>query len=651
MIPNQVDTYLRIIIITLLSSIRIIFMTFFNRLSGNDFREQSDDSYIDDSYIIDNAWITTKDSQQGFKLWQIMFPVRRPILVAMLMSGLATLFMLSSLCCLAWAVHLLWAFPGEWPVQALMAAFGCTIGSYVLRLMAFSQSHNAAFRLETILRSMLVRHASQLSQGAIQSLGVGALSKVIQDDVKSLHVFVADSTPLFARAILTPLLTLGLLMWLNWQLALAAIAVLLLGGGVMRFARRNAANMYQQYNKTRERVSGAVIEFVQAMPVIRTFDSSSATFSRYQNALTDWLAVVTAWYRQSSFSARFSFAILNPLPTILVLLWVSDGLNLQVSMTFSHWVGVLLLVSGMAESVMPFMMLSRLVAQTRMSIERIRQVMCEPVFSEPVLEKQPRDGSIRFEHVSFRYGEQETETLHDVDFTVPAGSVVALVGPSGSGKTTVTRLLLKFWETTEGRIRIGGVEIRAMTAETLMQQISFVFQDNFLFADTIINNIRLGQTHQSRAAVIAAAKAAQAHEFIQSLPQGYDTPVGERGTLLSGGQCQRIAIARAILQDRPIIVLDEPTAFADPENEAKLIRGLAALIVGKTVVMVAHRLSMVVDADQILVFSQGRLVESGHHAQLVAQRGLYARLWQQYQQVQHWRIGESSSLAAVEEHA
>ncbi|MEI8633566.1 ABC transporter transmembrane domain-containing protein [Vibrio sp. PP-XX7] len=202
-----------------------------------------------DRYVVDDSWLAGGEHAQKFGLWQIMVPVRGQIIVAMLLSGFSALFMLSSLLCLAWSVRQLWAFLGLWPTSVLAAAFGCTIGSYVTRLLAFNASHYAAFRLETVLRILLTRRISQLSLGTVQSLGVGALSKIIQDDVKSLHVFVADSTPLYARAVLTPLLTLGILLWLNWQLALAAIAVLLIGGGVMRFARRNAVTMYQRYRR------------------------------------------------------------------------------------------------------------------------------------------------------------------------------------------------------------------------------------------------------------------------------------------------------------------------------------------------------------------------------------------------------------------
>jgi len=294
----------------------------------------------------------------------------------------------------------------------------------------------------------------------------------------------------------------------------------------------------------------------------------------------------------------------------------------------------------MAESLLPLMSLKHLVAKTQMSIHRIHEVLAEPELPVPekTAAKTPEDASLCFEQVDFCYTPDGALVLQDVSFEVPAGTVTALVGPSGAGKTTVARLIPRFWDVTGGSIRIGGVDVREMLPETLMQQVAFVFQDTFLFADTLANNIRLGLPEATLDEVMAAAKAAQAHDFIMALPQGYDTQAGERGVFLSGGQRQRITIARAILQNRPILVLDEATAFADPENEAALVAALANLMQGKTVLMVAHRLSTIRDADQILVFDQGRLVERGQHNGLVAQAGVYARLWRNYEQAQDWAL-------------
>ncbi len=576
-----------------------------------------------------------------------MHPVRGQIRFAMLLSALSAACALASLGMLAWTMHGLPAAPQRWPLLPLAAALALTVVSYVLRLLAFNQSHFAAFRLETLLRTRLSEHLARVSMGYIEAMGSGALTKVMQDDVKALHVFVADSTPLYARAYAAPAITFVALWLLDWRLALAATAVLVVGFGILGWVMRKSTGLIQEYNAAREQVSAAVVEFVQAMPVVRTFDTGNTTFGRYQRALDAYLEMVTRWYRSVAFSSRFSLAVLSPMPTLAVLLWLGSWFYLHDTLNFSTWLAVLLIGTGMAEAMTPLMSLKHLINKTELSIARIHEVMSEPEMPLPVpgREQQPLDAGVRFERVTFRYGSDSEDVLRDVSFTVPQGSVCALVGPSGAGKTTVARLIPRFRDVTAGRVCVGGVDVRDMLPQTLMRQVAFVFQDTFLFADSIADNIRLGMPEAGMAEVVAAAKVAQAHEFIMNLPQGYETKAGERGVFLSGGQRQRITIARAILQNRPILVLDEATAFADPENEAALVAALSELMRGKTVIMVAHRLSTIRDADQILVFDRGRLAENGKHDELLSADGLYARLWRSYTRAQSWALNPRENMA------
>lgn len=575
----------------------------------------------------------------------IMRPVQGQIRFAMVLAGLATACALGALAVLAWAVYALLAEPGQWPWALFGLTVVLTMLAFVLRLSAFNQSHYAAFRLETRLRIDLAKHLARVPLGYVQQTGSGALTKVMTDDVKALHVFVADSTPLYARAYVSPVFTFVLLWWLDWRLALAATAVLGIGMAVVPLATRGSAEMMQRYHAAGENVSKAVVEYVQAMPVVRTFDTGKTSFQRYQRALDEFMEVLLQWYRMAGFSSRLSVAILNPLPTLAVLVWLGGWLISRDALAASTWLAVLLVGSGMAESLLPLMSLKHLVAKTRMSIHRIQEVLAElelPVLQEQQV-KTPMDGSVCFEQVDFRYAGDGPLVLQNVSFNVPEGTVTALVGPSGAGKTTVARLIPRLWDVSAGCVKVGGVDVRKLLPDVLMQHVAFVFQDTFLFADTVVNNIRLGLEDATLDEVMAAARAAQAHNFIKRLPQGYDTSVGERGIFLSGGQRQRITIARAILQNRPILVLDEATAFADPENEAALVAALSNLMRGKTVLMVAHRLSTIRDADQILVFDQGRLAERGRHDALVAQGGVYARLWNHYEKAQDWALlGERS---------
>lgn len=577
--------------------------------------------------------------------WAIMRPVRGRIRFSMGLASVATVLGLAFLLALAWTVRRLDAQPHVWPVAPMTCACLCLIGSYLARLSAFGQSHLAAFRLEKILRSELVDHLARVPLGTQQQVGASALSTVVHDDVKALHVFVADSTPLYARAFVGPAVMLAALCCLDWRFALGAIAVTVIGFGVLTLAMRHTAEMSRPYNDARERVSAAVVEFVQAMPVVRTFDTGHATFGRYQSALDAYLAVLTRWYRQAGFGARFSFATLNPLPTLLVLLWLGAALLARGSTDFGTWIAVLLVGTGVAEAVTPMMVLNHMVAKAKLSVARIHEVMELPEVVEPSDARVPRDASVTFDNVSFRYGDEgAAPVLCDVSFHVAQGTTAALVGASGAGKTTVATLIPRFWDVDAGRVLIGGVDVREMTTDVLMSQVAFVFQDTFLFADTIASNIRMGSPDSTMDDVMAAAAAAQAHDFISRLPNGYDTLAGERGAFLSGGQRQRIAIARAILQNRPILVLDEATAYADPENEAALMDALLHLMRGKTVIMVAHRLSTVRDADQILVFDRGSLVEHGRHDMLASQPGVYARMWESYARVRRWalRVGDGA---------
>jgi len=585
--------------------------------------------------------------------WHIMAPVRGQIRVAMGLSCLSCLCTLAALAALAAAVHALHSDAASWsPWSTMGVALAATVAAFVLRRVAFDQSHYAAFKLETLLRTQLTHAIGQWPLGRVQTVGAGALAKVVFDDVKALHVFVADSTPLYARAYFLPLATLGVLLWLDWRLALAAVAVLAAGMAMLAGILKNRADIMRRYHQARERVSSAIIEYVQAMPVVRLFDTGHTTFGRYQRALEDYLHMLGGWWEKTGLAAKTSMAILNPMPTLAVLLWLGawwlwrDGAG--GGLDFSTWVAVLLLGTGMAEALTPLHNLGHMIDSAKLSIARIQEVLAAPPLPQVARAATlPHDASVVFEDVSFRYERDDADALSHVSFSAAPGTVTALVGPSGAGKTTVTRLLARFWDVTSGRITIGGVDVRDLPLDTLMAQVSLVFQDTFLFAGSIAENIRLGMPDATQAQVEAAARAAQAHDFIAALPQGYDTPAGERGVFLSGGQRQRITIARAILQNRPILLLDEATAFADPENEAALVAALSVLMRGKTVLMVAHRLATISDADQILVFDRGCLVEHGRHDALLRQHGVYARLWDGTQRAQRWALRATAGAGSA----
>jgi len=599
--------------------------------------------------------------------WAIMNPVKERIRLSMVfscLSCLCTLFMLLSLSLaihvlslneyVNWQENILSIGSKEFSAQtvlyfSLISALIMSIGAYLLRKTSFDTSHYAAFKLETILRTNLTEHISHLGMGDILRIGSGALSKVIYDDVKELHVYVADSSPMYAKAYFMPVITLILLLLIDWRLALVALSVLSFGLIVLYLIMRNRSEIMRQYTQGREQVSSAIIEYVQAMPVVRNFDTGQTTFKRYQNALDNYLQMFSALWLKMGISAKTTMAILNAMPTLATLLWFGAYLLINDYISFSTWVAVLLIGTGMAEALTPLHNLGHMIDKAKISANRIEQIMqTTPLVEVQTAKQLPKDMSITFDKVSFSYeNDKNNLALKDISFSIKPNTITALVGSSGAGKTTIVKLLARFWDVTNGEILLGGVNIRNLPIDTLMQYISVVFQDTFLFSGTIAENIAQGIPNYNLEDLKNAAKAAKAHEFIEQLPKGYDTSIGERGIFLSGGQRQRITIARAILQNRPILLLDEATAFSDPENEALIIEGLSHLMQNKTVILVAHRLSTITDVDNILVFDKGCLVEQGSHNYLLEQNNKYAKFWNSYQQASNWTLNRTTETEDI----
>lgn len=580
---------------------------------------------------------TADAAPSGQGIWRLMSPVWPGIVLAMGMAATGVILALGAVACLAGTLSGLLRSGGQ-PWLWFAAAVILTVGSFFLRIHAFKISHLAAFDLEVILRKGMTSRLGGVPLGYLLQQGTGALTKVVQDDVRNLHAFVADSTPLVGRSLAMPVATLILALAIDWRLALTALAVLILGAAALSIAMRGSSELQRRYDAEQERIAGTVIEFVQAMPVVRTFDDGASSFGRYQSALEGFKKVLSEWLQISGTSAKLGLVLLGPLPTLLVLALTGFLLFRHGLTSLPSWTALLLLGTGLAESLMPLMWLNHLIRKANASALRIQKLQAEPMQPLSAAPREPRDASVTFENVSFAYEGRDGDALQDVSFHVPPGTVTALVGPSGAGKTTVARLIPRFWDVRSGSVRVGDVDVRDLAPEALMSHVSFVFQDTFLFKDTIAANIRLGRPEATDEEVREAARAAQIDAFISGLPQGYETIAGERGTRLSGGERQRVTIARAILRNCPIVVLDEATAFADPENEAAIIAALANLMRGKTVIIIAHRLATIRDVDQIVVLDQGRVAETGPHPELVQKGGVYARLWESHEQARGWTL-------------
>ena len=586
--------------------------------------------------------MTKKNGKKG--LWTIMAPVNRYIKAAIGLSAIGGISALLGYVLLAYVLSI--ATGGSITLfgitlrfnQAFLTLALLVILSFVIKYYATIISHLGAFKLEEILRTQITAHLAKVPLGYVISTGTGAFKKVLLDDVKNLHAFVADSTPMIGRSIATPIASLTALFIIDHRLALIALSVLILGAVFMFFVMRDEAGRRVKYEQSQSDINKAVIEFVQAMPVVRTFDDGTTSFMRYNEALQRYRIHLKAWIAVTSTPARISMIILSPLPTLIAvtiagILFVSGG-----SLAFVAFLAVLIVSTGMADALMPLMWASEFIKKSQAAAIRIQEIMDLPELKNTSAFQKPAKFDVVFDNVSFRYHENDHYALNNISFRVVQNTTTALVGPSGAGKSTVAKLIPRFWDVTKGSIKIGNIDIRDMDTAALMDTVSFVFQDTFLFNDTLANNIKIANDNATDEDMIEAAKAAQIHDFIMTLPGGYETLAGDRGTSLSGGQKQRITIARAILRNTPIVVLDEATAFADPENEEEIIKALSNLMKNKTIIVIAHRLSTIKDVEQIVVFDQGEISEIGMHDGLLKEQGVYANLWRNFEKAQNWDL-------------
>jgi ABC superfamily ATP binding cassette transporter, ABC/membrane protein len=519
--------------------------------------------------------------------------------------------------------------------QYVVYAIVMVIVSMVAFLLSGILSHIAAFNILYGLRKTITEKVGILPMGYLSHRNSGAFKKIISDDVERIETFVAHQIPDFVKAVALPLLTLGYLFSEDWRLALISCLPLLVLVVIMplMFGSKNQ-NLTQKYHHSLEEMSAGIVEYVRAMPVMKIFQQSAETFDKYGKKVLTFHRFVSDWIRHSSppFAIFMSFASNAMLPVLALglYLYFHNGLTLATLLFF------LIMGTGYMRPVFAMSNMAMQLQLIEQGVQQIDKILEAPVLPETHTPQEPSHYDIRFDKVSFAY-DGEHYVLNDINFIAKEGSITALVGPSGAGKSTVGQLLSRFWDVQEGNISIGGVDIRQLSTEKLMQMVSFVFQDSFMFAQTMYENIRMGM-NKTKEEVIAAAQAAQIHDFIMSLPKGYDTLFGQQGVHLSGGEQQRFQLARAILKNAPILVLDEATAFADPENEYKIQQAFSELIKGKTVLVIAHRLSTITTADQIIVFEKGEINAIGTHNELLQSSELYQRMWNAHNRAKEWNI-------------
>lgn len=524
-------------------------------------------------------------------------------------------------------------------------AFAGLIGGLLLLYGALMSSHMAAFRILYGLRVRLSEHIGRLPLGYLNNSSTGAIKKALEQNVEKIELFIAHTIPDLVNAAATVAVMFVLFFSLNgWMAAacLLAIVISILVQFSLMFGRKSK-DFFRQYFDTSEQMSASAVQYVRGMPVVKIFGQTVASFRQFSQsiyAFKKYALHVCDTYQPGMvwFTVLLNSIVTFILPVGLLLLSREPG-NVVLAGVYLFFI---ILGPGVAA---PFHKLTFLASNTREideGVSRLDAIFEEKPVPEPVIPQSPHKHDIRFEHVSFSYENTKettrTEALKDISFTTHAGEITALVGPSGSGKSTIANLIPRFWDVTQGAIKIGGINIREIATGQLMDRVSFVFQDSFLFFDTLYENIRVGKPDATEEEVHAAARAAQCDEFIGRLPQGYQTLIGEGGVYLSGGEEQRVSVARAILKNSPILVLDEATAFADPENEYKMQLALQELIKDKTVIIIAHRLSSIISANQIIVLKEGEIVQKGVHAELSRKEGVYKKMWDAYTDAFQWTL-------------
>ena len=514
--------------------------------------------------------------------------------------------------------------------------------SIVLYFAALMSTHIAAFRTARNIRRSAMAHVLKLPLGFFTGSQSGRLRKLIDDNAGLTEDLLAHKLPDLAGTIVTPVAAVLMLFLFDWKMGLLCLLTMVLAllSMCLMMGGKNAG-FFHRYQKEIERMSGEAVEYVRGIPVVKMFQQTVYSFKAFYAAIRDYSDLASQYAMSCRVGQTCFLTFINGAFALLIpaaLLLASGG---DVRAVLVNFIFYALFAPACGQMINRIMYMSEAVMEADEAVGRLDEILSQKPMENTGIEKQPADAAVSFDHVTFTYPGADRPALSDVSFAVRPGQVTALVGPSGGGKTTAASLIPRFWDADSGTVSIGGVNVKEMNTEDLMKQTAFVFQDTRLFKESLLENIRAARPDASREEVLSAAHAAQCDDILEKLPQGLDTVVGAGGVYLSGGEQQRIALARAILKDAPIVVLDEATAFADPENEHQIQKAFEALIRNKTVLMIAHRLSTVQDADHIIVLSGGKIAEQGCHESLLAQHGVYAAMWEDYQRSARWKVGRT----------
>ena len=506
---------------------------------------------------------------------------------------------------------------------------------YIAGLMC---SHLGAFRIATNLRLQSMNHIVKLPLGFAEHFGSGKLRKIVNESSAATETYLAHQLPDRANALATPCGLLVLLFVFDWRLGLLSLAPVLLGFLIMMaMTGKEMQQKMKEYQNALDDMAGEAVEYVRGIPVVKTFGQTIFSFKKFKDSIDRYKVWVIAYTKQLRTPMMFYTAAINGVFVFLIagaLLFTQDQVTTEFLLNLVFYIIITPIISVTLTRIM-FQSENAMIVDD--ALQRIDSVLNLEPLKETAHPKHPKDGSVELEQVHFSY-DGEKEVLKGVSLSIRAGQTVAFVGPSGGGKTTLANLISRFFDPQSGTVRVGGVDVRNIPKEELMNTVSFVFQNSRLIKASIFENVRLGKPEATREEVMAALKNAQCDDILEKLPDGMDTVIGTKGVYLSGGEQQRIAIARVMLKNTPIIILDEATAFADPDNETRVQAAFSKLSQGKTVIMIAHRLSTVAGADRIYVVKDGQIAESGSSRELMERRGLFAGMWQNYQTSVQWKV-------------
>ena len=516
---------------------------------------------------------------------------------------------------------------------------------HAVKILLFSLStgvsHAMAYAILEGLRLRLADRFLHAPLGDVESRSIGEIKSMMVDKIENLEPPLAHMIPEGAGHVVLPIVSIIALLCIDWRLALASLVTFPLSLVCMGLTFQISGRNFERYDQSASRMNSTIVEYIEGIEVIKAFGRAGVSYEKYAGAITDFRTFVVKWLTSTFATMKLSFALFPS--TLIGTLPAALALANSGAIPAPQAALAVMLSISMVGSLAKLEVFSENMRQVKFTVESLEEFLEMPELPEPAQHAEIQHTDVELKNVRFSYtGNEQDEVLHGIDLKLPAGSFTALVGPSGGGKSTVAKLIARFWDVTDGAITIGGVNIKDMPLSQLSEYVSFVTQDNFLFRCSLLENIRLGRPDATDEEVRAAARAAQCEEFISKLPQGYDTPAGEAGRRLSGGEKQRIAIARMMLKNAPIVLLDEATAFTDPENEDKLQRSIAALTRGKTLLVIAHRLSTIKNADNIVVLKSGRIAAQGTQEQLLELCPLYRDMWQAHIGAKSWAVSSAA---------